>query len=224
MPPVAEFPLSPGGGNPVGVTEDASGNAWVLLSDSNIAEIGQGGNLLAQYPAPNYRGLACAPTGSALGLITYDATDGKFWFCEANGKAFGTIDPAAGTVLEIPLLPSTNKPGIDQIIAGPDGNIYFAEAALNEIGMLDIKTDLVSQFTMPLADTQPQGITVGADGKLWFSERGQNKIGSLNPTSHVIANPAANRAAGGRLAPDCPDPALGTRADARNGGFCDALR
>ncbi len=89
---------------------------------------------------------------------------------------------------EYPLLPYTSNPGIDQIIAGPDGNIYFTEPALNEIGMLDIKTDLISQFTMPLADTQPQGITVGGDGNLWFSEGGQNKIGSLNPHSHVITN------------------------------------
>ena len=54
--------------------------------------------------------------------------------------------------------------------------------------MFDIKTDLISQFTMPLADTQPQGITVGADGNLWFTEGGQNKIGSLNPYTHVIIN------------------------------------
>ncbi len=41
---------------------------------------------------------------------------------------------------------------------------------------------------MPLADTQPQGITVGGDGNLWFTEGGQNKIGSLNPYTHVIIN------------------------------------
>ena len=95
--------------------------------------------------------------------------------------------PARATT-EYPLLPFASNPGIDQIIAGPDGNIYFTEPNLNEIGMLDVKTDLISQFLMPLADTQPHGITVGTDGNLYFTEGGQNKMGSLNPYTHVIIN------------------------------------
>ncbi len=98
------------------------------------------------------------------------------------------LNPSSGAITEYPLLPFTANPVIYQIVAGPDGNIYFTEPSLNEIGIFDIKTDLISQFTMPLADTQPQGITVGGDGNLWFTEGGQNKIGSLNPSTHVITN------------------------------------
>ena len=75
-----------------------------------------------------------------------------------------------------------------QITAGPDGNIWFTEPDLNEIGMFDIKTDLISQFTMPMADTQPQGITAGPDGNIWFTEGGLNQLGSINPVTHVINN------------------------------------
>ena len=54
--------------------------------------------------------------------------------------------------------------------------------------MFDVTTGQISQFTMPVPDTQPQGITVGADGNLYFTEGGLNKLGSLNPYTHVLNN------------------------------------
>ena len=53
-----------------------------------------------------------------------------------------------------------------QLAAGSDGNIWFTEPNLNEVGMFDVSTGLISQFTMPLPDTQPQGIILGSDGNL----------------------------------------------------------
>ena len=187
-PPVAEFPLRQSGGTPEGVAADPNGNGWVLLAPDSIAEISQNGSVLAEYRVPAYNGLATAPARSELGLITYNAVDGNLWFYEATSNVFGMLNPSSGAITEYPLLPFASSPVIYQIIAGPDGNIYFTEPSLNEIGVFDIKTDLISQFTMPLADTQPQGITVGGDGNLWFTEGGQNKIGSLNPNTHVITN------------------------------------
>src|SRR5262249_43127520 len=128
--------------------------------------------------------------GSELGLITYDVPDKALWFYEATSYQFGRLDPATGAITEYPVFSHTD-PTLDQvsqIVAGPDGNIYFTEPNLNKIGLLDIKTHLLSQFNMILADTQRQGIVVGGDGQLWFTEGGQNKIGSLNPLSHVVPN------------------------------------
>jgi streptogramin lyase len=184
-PPVAEFPLRQFGGTPEGITQDASGNTWVMLAPDSIAELG-GNNV--EYQVPSYDALGTGITGSELGLITYNPTDKGIWFYETNANKLAMLNPATGAIAEYPLLPFASDPGIYQIVAGPDGNIYFTEPSLNAVGMFDITTDQISQFEMPLADTQPQGITVGGDGNIWFTDGGQNKITSLNPVSHVINN------------------------------------
>ena len=94
--------------------------------------------------------------------------------------------PPPVPITEYPALFFSADPRIVQIVAGSDGNIWFTEPDLNEIGMFDVSTDLISQFTMPLPDTQPQGITVGSDGNLWFTEGGLNQLGSINPYTHVL--------------------------------------
>lgn len=202
-PPAAEFPLRQLGGTPVGVTEDGQGNAWVLLANGDVAEFTQDGELIIpppepptyigymnEYPVPTYNGLATSNSqtnaGSALGLITYNAADNAIWFYEANSNKLASLNLSTDAITEYPLLPFSSNPGIEQVIAGPDGNIYFTEPSLNEIGVFDVQTGLISQFTMPIADGQPQGITVGGDGNLWFTLGGQNDIGSLNPVTHVI--------------------------------------
>ena len=142
----------------------------------------------AQYHIPTYSSLGGAPTGSELGLITYDAVDGDLWFYETNSNQFGSLNPTTGAITEYPALAFAADPLIMQITAGPDGNIWFTEPNLNQIGMFDVTTGQISQFTMPVPDTQPQGITVGGDGNLWFTEGGLNKLGSLNPFTHVLNN------------------------------------
>jgi virginiamycin B lyase len=186
--PVAEFPARTLGGTPVGNVVDPSGNDWVLLSSGNIAEINNSGGVVAQFPVPSYNSLAGAPTGSELGLITYDAVDKNLWFYETNSNKFGMLNPSSGAITEFPALFFSANPAIYQIAAGPDGNIWFTEPNLNDVGVFDIKTGVISQFTMPLPDTQPQGITAGADGDMWFTEGGLNQLGSINPVTHVLKN------------------------------------
>ena len=186
--PVAEFPARTSGGIPVGSVVDPNGNDWVLLSSGNIAEIGNSGSVVAQFTVPSYNALAGAPTGSELGLITYDAVDGDLWFYETNSNRFGMLNPTSGAITEYPALFFAANPAIYEITAGSDGNIWFTEPDLNEVGVFDIKTDVISQFTMPLPDTQPQGIAAGPDGNVWFTEGGLNQLGTINPVSHVLSN------------------------------------
>ena len=100
--PVAEFPARTSGGSPVGSVVDASGNDWVLLSSGNIAEMSNSGGIVAQIQVPSYASLGAAPTGSELGLITYDAVDKNIWFYEANSNKFGMLNPASDAITDYP--------------------------------------------------------------------------------------------------------------------------
>ncbi len=198
VPPVAEFPVRTSGGDPLGIVEDPNGNIWTLLGDQNIAEISNSGGVIVQYSVPTYGGLELTTGQTFLDLITYDPADKDIWFYEVQGVypgpitgAFAQLNPTTGAITEYPFLNFPAQPVfplVGSMTAGPDGNIWFTEPYQNEMGMFDINTHLVNQFTMPLADTQPQAIALGGDGNLYFTEGGQNKIGQLNPISHVVTN------------------------------------
>jgi streptogramin lyase len=95
---------------------------------------------------PSYDALGTAPAGSELNLATYDAKDGDIWFYESNANNLAKLNPQTGAMIEYSLLPFASDPGIYQITAGPDGNIYLTEPSLNAVGMFDINTARISQF------------------------------------------------------------------------------
>lgn len=78
------------------------------------------------------------------------------------------------------------------IVTGPDGNLWFTEAATAQIGKITLSPSGTPTITQPITlpnpfnqtnGSQPQAITVGSDGNLWFTERAMNQIGQVNPKS-----------------------------------------
>src|SRR5438876_4943936 len=67
---------------------------------------------------------------------------------------------------EFPLPNRTTPFGIT---AGPDGALWFTERSSNRIGRITT-TGVITEYTIPTANSGPQAITVGPDGALWFTE------------------------------------------------------
>src|SRR5262245_35555360 len=63
----------------------------------------------------------------------------------------------------------TNNCEPDGITLGPDSNMWFAEAAANQIGRIDPK-GTITEFVVPQSGSAPTDIVAGADGALWFTE------------------------------------------------------
>jgi streptogramin lyase len=72
------------------------------------------------------------------------------------------------------------------IVAGSDGNLWFAEFAASKIGEINPVTHAITEFSTPTAASGPLGITLGPDGNLWFTEFFASQIGVINPTTHAI--------------------------------------
>src|SRR3954447_18645299 len=70
------------------------------------------------------------------------------------------------------------------IVAGPDGNLWFTESTNDAIGKIT-PDGTITEYPLhvPAQDDRPYGIAVGADGALWFTERLSDKIGRLDPTT-----------------------------------------
>ena len=65
------------------------------------------------------------------------------------------------------------------IVAGPDGNLWFTDPGGNTIGRVTPSGPTITQFTIPTAFGTPNGIASGFDGRLWFTERNAGKIGRI---------------------------------------------
>jgi streptogramin lyase len=159
---VAEFPVRTGGGDPLGIVEDPQGNVWTMLGAQNIAEISNTGDVIAQYAVPTYSGIQLTNFQTWLDLITYDAADQKIWFGEVIGLPLGSVsaqlaslDPKTGAINEYPILQfgPNGIPPYGSIVAGSDGNIWFTEPYINQIGMFDINTHRSGRSPRALTET-----------------------------------------------------------------------
>jgi streptogramin lyase len=73
----------------------------------------------------------------------------------------------------------TGNASLQDITAGPDGNLWFTEYFGNKIGRIT-PAGQIHEFPIPGTDGRtPHGITAGPDGNLWFTEYTGNQIGRI---------------------------------------------
>jgi streptogramin lyase len=69
-----------------------------------------------------------------------------------------------------------------QIAIDPaDGAVWISERDGNKIARFDPQIEAFVEYTIPMAASQPWGLTVDASEDVWFAEMAGNQIGRLNP-------------------------------------------
>ena len=155
---------------------------------------------ITEYPFPTPGGSPSVAGGP----------DGNMWFTKGSANQIGRITvPRAhgrfrgqggGAIHEI-TVPTPNSEPSD-IVAGPDGAIWFTEFRASQIGRLDLATGTITEFPIPNSDrffdiftqtfttsTGPRGITVGPDGNLWFAQFNASRIGRITPSGEITQFP-----------------------------------
>jgi virginiamycin B lyase len=185
---VTEFAL-PAGSNPLGITSMTAGR--LFFTENGTGKIGSidpsnanpGTTIMESQVVPS--GAGAGVNGIAVG------SDGNIWFTETSASMIGTVSPvnlATATISETPTTTGNAAPA--GITAGPTGdlNLYFTETdgAANRIAKISV-LGMVTEFNaLPLADSDPEGITAGPDGMLWFTESGENQIGRINTSGTTL--------------------------------------
>src|SRR5438874_1121703 len=75
------------------------------------------------------------------------------------------------------------------IAAGPDGNLWFTEYEVDQIGRITPE-GIIAEFPIPGDNSYPLAITAGPDGNLWFTELSfepHDKIGRITTDGVVTA-------------------------------------
>ena len=121
------------------------------------------------------------PAGTQPGGITAGSDD-ALWFVEEGPSAIGRITTGGAVTDHFAVNAAAAPPDVsalDQITLGPDGNLWFTQPADDQIGRMTIPGGAVTEYNVPNADNEPEGITVGPDGAIWFTAAGVDKIGRI---------------------------------------------
>lgn len=151
------------------------GNLWfteVVYTDrpgSTVARLGR------MTPAGEFGEYRIGEHIGSRGSMTV-GPDGRLWFLSGfwkKGRRKATIarfDIATGKLKRFHLPP---RGGPSDIVAGPDGNIWFTELGEGEFSRVGRITPQgrIAHFPLPDKRLVAGPIAVGPDGNLWFGER-----------------------------------------------------
>ena len=169
----------PGGTGSIAIAAGADGNLW-FTEDRAVGRITPAGHL-SRFLIPATRGQPAYITsgpGRSFWLSTTKRTqhDGNV----SDTDSIGLLAPSGRLTWLTPSSPIYPS----QLLAGPDGNLWFTEPA--GVGRIT-RTGKVTRF--PLArHCRPQceatSIAVGPDGNLWFTIL-ERAIGRITPGGHL---------------------------------------
>jgi streptogramin lyase len=173
---ITEFaPLSPDL-SPYGITTGSDGALWFTYS---FAFTNRAGRMSTDGVASE----RCLFTGNGAGITS--GTDGKLWI--ATPSLFGGlvhVTPGGScSGITLPTPPHFRSP--QDVVAAPNGAIWFTEPTGNQIGRWEIAPFPQSSLTLFDVPTFASGVTdiaYGPDGALWFTEQAAGKIGRITTT------------------------------------------
>jgi streptogramin lyase len=123
--------------------------------------------------------------GLTLNIGAWDiaaADDGNLWFTQDALNTFSRITPSA-VITDFP--DAILGGGPRGITAGPDGNIWVAEAGGNGAIARMTPEGVVTEFDLNLTPGDPWDITAGPDGNLWFVNRNPAVVGRITPDGEI---------------------------------------
>ncbi|MHB8693554.1 MAG: virginiamycin B lyase family protein [Solirubrobacteraceae bacterium] len=178
---VTAFPVGPSADTVTEITTGPDGNLWFTdFGDNRIGMITPSG-VSQEWPLAGAPfGIAAGPTGTLIVSLF-------------GANAVDQVD-TSGNVLSSSTIPAASS-GASQIVAGPDGNFWFAEQNANAVGRFSLLGGTATAVTMtksPSVSEFGQSVTLTAavspndgGGVVSFSAQGQS-IGCLNEPLHLV--------------------------------------
>jgi len=154
--------------------------------------IGLGPALPRLNPANNeFQNFRLSPLGLGTGDFAEVDSEGKVWTTWQR-SVLVRLDPATGertAYADCQIGPGCT-PGQQALAGGAfgirvndDGQVVVTEPNANQIGLLDLETNVITEYAVPTADSQPWDLDTGFD--IFFTEIAGNKVTRLSPSYAV---------------------------------------
>ena len=145
-------------------------------------------SFIKEFPIPlkerGLRGITTDPEGNAWFLHSTNKTSTIFKLDPESGK-FTQYSINGETLAEDPVI---NLAAAQLVFDKGRNAIWFTDARVNSIGMLDIASGQIKLWQVPTKNAGPMGIVLSPDGNgLWFAEITGNKIASFDIQAEKIA-------------------------------------
>ena len=158
-------------------------SAWFTDGTGAIDQVTGAGEIIEHSSEPEALDPVRAipePEGIAAGL------DGSIWWTDPNNGRIGRMTPGGAVQLfpvpshELPPPRTGNRPWPTNIVAGPDGKMYFTDPGDFAIGIVTMSGEITEYRIPSAADVRPGHIIT--DGQeVVFDESGVGTIGVLDP-------------------------------------------
>ena len=176
---------------PLGVVVGPDRNIWFTEFDADgIGVLNLSTLAVTHYPLPS---AGSNPTHLTMG------PDGRLWFTETGPMDADPTDTgpnnlgqitSAGVINEIQLPTDDSDP--TGITLGPDGNIWFTEAATADIRRATAEGSISDPILTSAATSMPGGIVTGPDANLWFTESSSGILGQVALPGTLTEYPLSN--------------------------------
>lgn len=186
-----QSPLLSGGSAPSGLVRGPNGNLWFTdVNPTRVGRISQTG-VITEFPLPT--------VNTSLGPIIV-GPDGNLWCREeafdpssdpsSHPDSIWRITPAGGmTQFSLRHVPINGES--EDLVIGPDGNLWFPETGANAIGRIT-PAGAVTEFPLPTAGSGPFDLTIGPDRNLWFLDPNTGRLGRITPAGAITEFPISN--------------------------------
>lgn len=159
--------------------------ALALTPDGQVWFADLAGGVVGRLdPASGAVSLVRLPDPTTLIFSMASGTRGHIWFTELSSGKLGRIDTATGKVTELAVPAVAGAPqGLYQVVAAPDGAVWFACAGANALVRYRPETGVYTFYTFNLPQSTPYGLTLDASGNLWFTADAAsgNYVGRVTP-------------------------------------------
>ncbi len=126
---------------------------------------------------------ACSCSGGDRVDVYVTPNDGTLDGAPATTSAVVGLLSSFGSVSSFPLA-AMGIPG--NIATGPDGNIWFTEENLPDVGRIDVTSGAITLFSVPSNMTGLAGIVTGPDNNVWFVDPKALEVARLVPSTGQV--------------------------------------
>jgi streptogramin lyase len=185
---ITEYPLPNAMSIPAAIASGPDGALWFNeLGGSNIGRITTSG-VVTEFPLP-------AADVGVWGIAS--GPDGNLWLTQEY-TADNILRMTTSGVVTTYTISSPDTAGSLDIVAGPDGAMWFCDGRHGKVGRITT-SGTITEFPLPQANDSPWGIAAGPDGALWYT----NSLGQIGriTTAGVVTSEVTtpSNTAGGYL-------------------------